>query len=111
MASVRTEKAFVRVLNALAELEALSSIDAFAGTEAWVGRLHRRLDRYLTLTGHLTTHRPTLTPDLIRALQLRVQDAVASGEPTAVFAAAADLREELVAHFRALSAEARPSAP
>jgi hypothetical protein len=106
MVSVRAEKSFVRVLNALAELEALSSIDAFDSTEAWVARLQRRLDRYLTLTGHLTSHRPALTADLLMALQLRVKDAVASGDRSAVFAAAADLREELAAHFRSLSAEA-----
>lgn len=106
MVSVRAEKSFVRVLNALAELEALSSIDAFSSTEAWLGRLDRRLERYLTLTAHFTSHQPALTADLLWALQLRVKDAVASGDRTAVFAAAADLREELAAHFRSLAAEA-----
>lgn len=105
MVSVRAEKTFIRVLNALAELEALSSIDAYSSTDAWIARLQRRLDRYLTLTGHLTSHRPALTAELLIALQLRVKDAVASGDQAAVFAAAADLREELAAHFRSLSAE------
>jgi hypothetical protein len=106
MVSVRAEKSFVRVLNALAELEALSSVDAYAGTEPWLGRLQRRLDRYLLLTEHLTSHQPALTPELLRALQARVKDAVVSADRAAVFATAADLREELAAHFRSLSAEA-----
>jgi hypothetical protein len=110
MVSVRAEKSFIRVLNALAELEALSSIDAFGGTEAWVARLQRRLDRYLTLTGHLASHRPALTTELIRAMQSRVKHAVASGDRTAVFATSADLRDELAAHFRSLVAQ-RPHAP
>lgn len=106
MVSVRAEKSFVRVLNALAELEALSSIDAYGSTDAWVDRLQRRLDRYLALTGHFSSHQPALTPDLLRALQLRVNDAVHSNDRAAVFAAAADLREELAAHFRSLTTEA-----
>ena len=106
MVSVRAEKSFVRVLNALAELETLSSVGEFAGTEAWVARLERRLDRYLLLTQHFSSHQPALTADLLRALQHRVTDAVHAGDRSAVFATAADLREELAAHFRSLSTEA-----
>ncbi len=111
MTSVRAEKSFIRVLNALAELEALSSNDSFAGTGAWVARLQRRLDRYLTLTGHLSSRQPELTADLMRTLQRRVKEAVASGDRTAVFAAAADLREEIAAHFRSLQRVAHAPSP
>ena len=109
MSSVRAENSFIRVLNALAELEALSSIDSYAGTGAWVARLHRRLDRYLSLTGHLSSRQPQLTAELMRTLHLRVKEAVASGDRTAVFAAAADLREEIAAHFRSIQGSGHAS--
>ena len=48
MTSVRVEKSFIRVLNALAELEALSSNDAFAGAEAWA--LSTRMKDFSILT-------------------------------------------------------------
>ena len=111
MVSVRAEKSFIRVLNALAELEALSSIEAFPSTQAWLGRLQRGLDRYLVLTGQLASNQPALTAELIRSLQQRVKEAVASGERAAVFSTTADLREELVAHFRSLAAHGPAHAP
>lgn len=111
MTSVRAEKSFIRVLNGLAELEALSSNESFVGTAAWVARLQRRLDRYLVLTGHLSSRQPELTAQLIHTLQLRVKEAVASGDRTAVFAAAADLREEIVAHFHSLQGAGHAPAP
>lgn len=102
MVATRTQKAFIQVLNALAELEALSSNDAFAGTEAWLAQLQRRLARYLTLTGHPATSQPDSTARLMRALALKVEAAVTSGSRGEVFSAAAELRNELAAHLRSL---------
>ncbi len=111
MTSVRIEKAFIRVLNALAELEALSSNDAFVGAEAWAARLETRLERYLALAERVTTPRPDLSMELLRALLGRVKDAVASGSRPGVFSAAADLRDQLAAHFHALQGERPGPAP
>ncbi len=108
MISLRAEKTFIRVLNALAELEALSSNDAFARTEAWVARLQRRLDRYLTLTAH---HQPPSSPAQIRALLWRVKEAIARGNREGVFSGAAQLRDQLTADFRALQADRHSAAP
>ncbi len=111
MTSVRAEKSFIRVLNALTELEALSSNESFVGTGAWVARLQRRLDRYLSMTSHLTSRQPELTAELMHVLHLRVREAVASENRTAVFTAAGDLREEIAAHFRSLHRAAHASSP
>lgn len=111
MVSLRVEKSFIRVLNALAELEALSSNDAFRGAAAWAGRLQMRVDRYLSLTAHLPSSQLAMNAELILALQKRVKDAVGLGSQPHVFSAAADLREELSAHFRSLHDEHAGHAP
>lgn len=108
MISVRAEKTFIRVLNALAELEALSSNDAFARTEAWVARLQRRLDRYLILTSR---HQPPSAPEQIRAHLGRVKEAILRGNREGLFTAAAQLRDHLTADFRALQADRHSPAP
>lgn len=102
MTPLRIEKAFTHVLNALAELEALSSIDAVPGTAAWLARLETRLERYLTLTARMTSQQPQVSADLIRALFGRVKNALAEGGSARVFSAASDLRDEVAAHYREL---------
>jgi hypothetical protein len=111
MTTARVEKSFIRVLNALAELEALSSNDAFAGAEAWGARLQTRLERYLALAERVAAPRPDLSSELLCALLGRVKEAVASGSRPGVFSAAADLRDQLAAHFHALQGERAGPAP
>ena len=111
MTSVRIEKSFIRVLNALAELEALSSNDAFAGAEGWVARLQTRLERYLALTGRFAAAQPQLPIGRLHAALSEVKEAVASGSRSGVFSAAAELRDQLAAHFHALLQDRPGSAP
>lgn len=111
MTSVRLEMTFTRVLSALAELEVLSSNNAFAGARAWAARLERRLERYLALTKRVAAPRPELATGLIRSLLGRVKEAVAAGSRAGVSSAAADLRDQLAAHFRALGVEHPAPAP
>lgn len=110
MTSVRIEKSFTRVLNALAELEALSSNEAYPGASAWVARLETRLDHYLSVCGRLASALPQLNEEQIRSLLGRVKDAIAHGKKAQVFSSAGDLREQLVEHFRALEASHPPGA-
>jgi len=102
MTTVRIEKSFTRVLNALAELEALSSNEAFPGASAWVARLETRLDHYFAVCGRLAPPLPQLNAEQIHSLLNRVKDAIAHGETARIFSASADLREQLVEHFHGL---------
>lgn len=112
MTSVRVEKSFTRVLNALAELEALSSNAAFPGASAWVARLETRLDHYLSVCGSLASSVPQLNADQIRSLLGRVKDAIAQHDGASqIFSAAADLRDQLVEHFHRLEASPPGATP
>lgn len=111
MISVRIEKSFIRVLNALAELEALSSNDAFAGAAGWAARLQTRLERYLALTQRFAASRPRLSTELLHSTLGRVREAVAMASRGGVFSAAADLRDQLAAHYHALQGDRPGSAP
>jgi hypothetical protein len=111
MTSVRIEKSFTRVLNALAELEALSSNEAFPGASAWVARLETRLDHYFAVCGRLAPALPQLNAEQIHSLLNRVKDAIARGDTARIFSASADLREQVVEHFRGLAALPQAASP
>lgn len=101
MTPPRVEKAFTHVLAALAELEALSSIDALPGASACAARLELRLRRYLAVSGRVADQ-PHLTAEVMGALMARVNEAIGRGAATGVISAGSDLRDEVVAHHRAL---------
>lgn len=101
MRAMRIEKSFMRVLNALTELEALTVHDAPHGVTGWMARVEHRLERHLLLCsrarGADDLHDEAAV--LVRLRQLK--SAVARNDTPAVVADASALRDELAAHERA----------
>lgn len=107
----RLQGSFTQLIDTLGELEALSSTEALPGASACAARLELRLRRYLAASRRLTSEPPQVTPQVLHALVLRVKDAVTLGAAAAVISAVCDLRDQLVAHHRALEGTSSRATP
>lgn len=98
MTAVRIEKSFTRVLNALAELEALTVHDAPQGVTGWLARLEHRLERHLLLCARVRGADDLHDEAVVLGRLRHLKSAVARNDTPTVVADASALRDELAAH-------------